>query len=215
MNERLSRANEQLKDHALAIEELTITKERNRIARDAHDTLGHTMTLLIALIEVGVILCDQNPAETKARLVEAARIARDGLKELRGSINRAAEAKNLIESLKKLFSDFAGSGMKVDFSVDGGNNALSPRYTNAIFRICQEALTNALRHGKANLTSVFLRFDEHSVKLYIFDNGTGCAGIVKGMGLAGMEQRVSELNGKIEYGSGGDHGFNLNIELPV
>lgn len=213
-NAELSTVNEQLKEHLTLIEELAIVKERNRIARDTHDTLGHTMTLLIALLEVSTILCEQNPAETKAKLLEATLVAKQGIKELRRSIHQKMEISNLFDSLQKLFVDLEVSGMKVDFSVEGVANYLNPKYEDLIYRICQEALTNALRHGKARRTAIILRFDNQAIRLYIFDDGQGCQKISKGMGLTGMEQRVKECNGNIEYGSNGEIGFNINVEIP-
>lgn len=214
-NIELSAVNEQLQEHLTLVEELTIAKERNRIARDTHDTLGHTLTLLIALLEVSSILCEQNPAETKMKLLEAIMVAKQGIKELRNSIHQKMEINNLYDSLQKLFANFEPSGMKVDFSVEGITNYLKPKHEDLIFRICQEALTNALRHGNAKRTAIILCFDNQAIKLYIFNDGHGCQKITKGMGLTGMEQRVKECNGNIEYGSNGEIGFNINVEIPL
>jgi signal transduction histidine kinase len=85
---------------------------------------------------------------------------------------------------------------------------------SALFNTCRESMTNALKHGKARNVISFLRFDEKLIELYILDDGNGCNTIVKNMGLQGMENRVKELNGRISFGSGGEKGFSIHIEIP-
>jgi signal transduction histidine kinase len=215
MNQELAAANEQLKDYARTVEELAVSQERNRIARDIHDTLGHTMTLILALLEVSVILYEQDPKAAKVKLLEANRITKDGIKELRRSIRQKTGAQDLLESLHQLIAGFKSSGLQIDFSVEGGKDYLQPQYSEVIYRLCQEALTNAVRHGKAKRVVIILNFENQLIKLFIFDDGQGCQSIIKGMGLTGMEQRVQELKGTIEYGSNGEIGFNINVEIPI
>jgi signal transduction histidine kinase len=218
-NGELSSANEQLKQYASTVEELTVIKERNRVARDVHDTLGHAMTMLIALLEVSAITCRKDPEKTEEKLTEAIRVAREGLKEVRRSISGLAPEKlafnELIPALKKMFLDFQISGTEIDFSVDGIQMPLTSQCSDTIYRVCQEALTNSVRHGNATSVSIILRYTLEYIKLYILDNGCGTKNIKKGFGLSGMEQRVSEAAGSIVYGSDGESGFNIRVEIPV
>ncbi|WP_083878898.1 sensor histidine kinase [Acetivibrio cellulolyticus] len=218
-NVELSAMNEQLSEYAETVEELAITKERNRFARDVHDTLGHTMTLLISLLEVSSIMCKQDPAKTEEKLSEALKAARDGLKELRRSIKglepEKLESEDIISSIEKMIEDFKPSGMNIDFSYDGFNSFSSPTYSKVIFRVCQEALTNSLRHGKAKHVNIILRLADSKIKIFIFDDGCGSTDIKKGFGLSGMEQRVKDLNGDIVFGSDGESGFNIRLEIPI
>ena len=150
-NIELSAMNEQLAQYAETVEELAIIKERNRFARDVHDTLGHSMTLLISLLEVSSIMCRQDPEKAEEKLSEALKTARDGLKELRRSIKglepEKLETQDLISSINKLIEDFKPSGMDIDFTHQGFNTFASPAHSKVIFRVCQK-LTNSLR-GKA------------------------------------------------------------------
>ncbi len=218
-NIELGEANLRLKEYASTVEELTLTKERNRIAHDVHDTLGHSMALLIALLEVSTITCRKDPAQTEEKLLEALKVSREGLKELRRSISglvpEQLEASSLLNALKKLIEDYKPSGMAIDLSVEGIDGYRNTEYSDVIYRICQESLTNSLRHGKATQSSIILRFNDGLAKLFIFDNGCGCKNINKGFGLKGMEQRVKELGGSIVYGSDGESGFNIHVEIPL
>lgn len=218
-NAELSAMNEQLAEYAETVEELAVIKERNRFARDVHDTLGHTMTLLISLLEVSSIMCKKDPVKTEEKLSEALKASRDGLSELRRSIKgldpEKLENKNIITSIKNMIDDFKPSGMEIDFTYEGFGSFTSPTYSKVIFRVCQEALTNSLRHGKAKHVNIILKLIDNKIKMFIFDDGCGSPGIKKGFGLSGMEQRVKDLDGNIVFGSDGESGFNIRLEIPI
>ncbi|MCX7922804.1 MAG: sensor histidine kinase [Clostridia bacterium] len=221
MNEELIALNEQLRDYADTVEELAVSKERNRVARDIHDTLGHTLTMLIKKLEVSAIICKTDTDKTELELLEAADVAREGLKEVRRSISglvpEKLERDNIITSLKSLISEFKQtSGIDIHFSSEGMDKAISPTYREAIYRTCQEAMTNAVRHGKATRVVILLRHSDDKIRLSIFDNGIGCKDVHKGFGLTGMEERIAALEGNIVYGAADeDGGFNIHIEIPV
>lgn len=214
----LINANEKLKEHASIIEELAVSKERNRFARDVHDTLGHTMTVLISMLDA-MCINYEGEGRIKEDLTKTVEIARNGLKELRQSISGLTAQKrgttSLIRSLRNLIAEYESSGVKIDFSIEGEFHFKNPVYSEVIYRSCQEAMTNALRHGKASQVTIILQTTRRDVKLFIFDDGIGCKDIKKGYGLSGMEQRIKSLNGNIIYGSDGERGFNINIELPM
>ena len=219
MNEELTALNEQLKDYSETAEELAIARERNRFSKDAHDTLGHTMTILIALLEMAKANCETESGLVKERLSEAINVSKDGLKELRRTISGLApqrlKMESLVNSLKNLIANFSASGMRVDFSVQGVEKFCSDLHSDTIYKLCQEALTNSLRHGKARNVTIILKFNNKALRLHIFDDGKGCKKIQKGFGIAGMEERVNALGGNIIYGSDGTRGFNINVEIPL
>lgn len=218
-NETLTIMNQELKEHSATVVELAVVKERNRFARDIHDTLGHTMTLLIALLEVGKVDLSVNPASTGEKLDKSIEIARAGLQEICRSLEGLTpgkwENRSLISILQNIFADFRTSGLNIEFNVDGGEKPCKTPVIETVFRVCQEALTNSLRHGQAKQATILLRFDSTSLKLFIFDDGCGCQNIIKGRGLSGMEQRVKDLRGTLVYGSDGERGFNIRVELPL
>lgn len=218
-NIELNEMNDELAKYAATVEELAIAKERNRFAHDVHDTLGHTMTLLISILEVANITYKSDMDTTRDKLKEALKISKEGLKELRRSINglrpEMLSSNSIITSLKNMFSDFRLSGVEIDFTSEGIEPSDIGRYSDIIYRVCQEALTNSVKHGKAKNVNIILRFDINIIKIFILDDGIGCGKIKKGFGLTGMEERLKPVNGKIMYGSDGESGFNLRVEIPL
>ena len=215
-NIELSTKNEQLEKYAKTIEELAVANERNRFARDVHDTLGQTMTLLITLLQIIKNECRSNLNKAETRLDEALKIASDGLTEVRRSLIGLApenidSLKNVLQSLAE---NFRTSGMKIDLTIDESMKEHDLIFAGVIYRICQEALTNSLRHGKADHVVITLMFGDKYLYLGINDNGIGCKNLIKGFGLCGMEQRVMNLGGVISYNHH-NSGFGILVEIPL
>ncbi len=210
---------DQVKEYATTAEELAITKERNRFARDMHDTLGHTLTLLIALLEVSNITVASDSEKTRDKINKALIVARDGMREARRSISGLAPEKidenSLVNSLDKLVADFRSSDIFIDFTVDGIEKSINRMTLEVLYRACQEAMTNSIRHGLAQHIDVILKFYQDNLKLFIIDDGRGCKFIKRGFGISGMEQRIKNLGGMVVYGSDGENGFNVHIEVPI
>ena len=220
-NRELKCANEKLKEYASTIEEIVVLRERNRLARDVHDTLGQTLSILMTLLQLSLLSCQKDFKETEEYLNNALKITRQGLNEVRRSISglvpEKLEQNNLFDALEKLINDFQCSGMKVELSVNKFDKYIGREYEEVIYRVCQEALTNSVKHGKATKATIIIKFTFSCIKLFIFDNGIGCKGKFerKGFGLHGMKQRVEKLNGEIKFGSGDQNGFNIHVELPI
>ncbi len=210
---------EKLREHTKVVEELAAEKERNRMARDLHDTLGYAMTLIITQLEVCSRTCLEDPEKAMEKIDAVNHTAKAGLKELRRSIKGSGpkdlEENNLINSLRKLIIEYSYLGIEIDLNLDGERNISLLEYNEVIYRICQEAITNAVRHGKAKRVIISLIIEKESIRLYVIDNGIGCSRIKKGMGLIGMEQRVNSVSGKLTYGSSGEGGFNLKVFIPL
>ncbi|MDQ2086864.1 protein kinase [Herbivorax sp. ANBcel31] len=218
-NSELRKMIEKLKEHAQTVEELAITKERNRFAVDVHDTLGHSMVLLIKLLEVCKMEMMNNPSKAKARLTEAINTAREGMKELKrsiyGLVPEKLEVNKFITAIEKLVEEFKTSGSDVKLSIDGIYDYRNPVYSYTLYKVCQEAMTNSVRHGKAKNIHIDIRFKDGKIKLKISDDGEGCKKIKKGFGINGMEQRIKELDGKVRFDTGHNDGFKINLELPL
>jgi len=217
-NQELLAMNEYLKEYSNTVEELAITKERNRFSMDMHDTLGHTLVMLNKLIEMGVILCDMDIEKAKETFEKARELSKEGANQIRESISGLVlenfTTQDIANSIRSMVSVFEKCGVKVNLIIDGSLESISSKYTNTIYRICQEALTNSQKHGKATEVNIILRFSDKVIQIYIIDNGVGCKRIDKGYGLNGMENRVIDLNGDIMVGSDGESGFNIHVELP-
>ncbi len=221
LNQKLIQANEKLKEYFSTIEELAVSRERNRMARDVHDTIGQTLSMLMTLLHVSIVSCRKDSKGVEENLNNAVKITKEGLNEIRRSISglvpEKLEKNNFYDALNSLVTDFECLGMKVELSVNKVDQNVDAKHSEAMYRICQEALTNSVKHGKATDVNIIIKFTDSVIKLFVFDNGLGCK--IKtsgnGFGLTGMKQRVEALNGVIKCGSDGEKGFNIHVELPL
>lgn len=199
------------------VAELAVANERNRFAGDIHDTLGHTMVTLITQLKVIGLACEADPGKAREKISEALIVAKNGLQELRCSIAglqpESLAHDSLAAALANLAQNFREAGVEVTLTVDG-HGPCNPDHAPVLYRVCQEALTNALRHGNAQKVTIAIRFLENATKVFIADNGLGCSDPKKGYGLRGMEQRIRELHGSLKWGSGDAGGFSVFVEIP-
>lgn len=216
-NQQLVLSNDQLRKNLEVIGELAVAKERNRFARDAHDTLGHTFVSLKLLLETILSDLPKDNNHTREGLKEALKITEEGLKEIRNTIKGLTtdDSRDIKEVLQNLFSKYNNLGIDIDFCPNVICEKLEEKYISSIYKICQEAITNSVKHGKSRNIHVLLNVLNEGIKLYISDDGTGCKEIKKGMGLNSIEARVSALKGDVNYWSDGEYGFNISIGIPV
>lgn len=217
-NNALSEVNKQLSENISANKQLAIAKERSHLSKEVHDILGHSVTIVISLLEMAksAIKTDKNLASEK--VTQGMEIIRSGLVELKRSMkehqSEYIDANILCDDLSRLVNDFEKSGVNVDFYYKKTDLKISTDTYDTIYRICQEGMTNALRHGNAKNVTIGLRFVERNIDLFIIDDGKGSENIVPGNGLAGMETRVKALSGYFSYGSPDGQGFNIHVTVP-
>ena len=220
MNEELTIKNSLLKDYADTVESLAVANERNRLAREVHDTVGHAMTLIITLTKVSKLMLKKGADEAEKSLNQVIDIAVGGLKELRASVAGLRTEKLVASSIIKVLGNLAeesknSAGIEIEFSAYGEEHGVDSTYSYGLYKICQEAITNSIRHGSAGKIDIILKFTNDKIQLFIVDDGIGCKNIKRGFGLIGMEERVTSLKGSISYGSSGDRGFNIHVEIPI
>lgn len=207
------------------VEKLALFKERDRIAVEMHDNLGRTLTLLGANLELGLSEVENAninfPGASKDKFLESLNLSKEGLRQLRAFVSgitniqvEKQKGKNLVEALNNLFSKYTDLGLKVDFTCNKIDFSNSSIYDAFIYKVCQESLTNSIRHGNAKQVRISLDFDINVIKLNIIDDGTGCTKIKKNFGLSRIIEYVSGVNGKIQLSSKKDEGFSIDIELP-
>lgn len=218
-NKMLTSVNSRLEQFSATIEELAISRERDRMGREVHDTVGHTLTLLVALAENAIVGLTKDQQETREILEKIIGLSRGALNDIRsclkGTCIEPFKKASLLEWMSYLAKSHATSGTTVELSIQENLPMLDAIRIMAIYRICQESVTNAIRHGHAEKVSIIIKHQSNSLRLYIFDDGAGCSEIIKGYGLTGMEERVEKLGGTISFGSDGEKGFNIIAELPV
>jgi signal transduction histidine kinase len=222
---QLEAAQARLRASASEAEELAITRERNRMAREIHDTLGHYLTILSVKLETAIKLEEHADARLRGELVEARRVATECLAEVRRSVSalRPADpsATLLSEALRRLATEFEGAAPGVETALDIGGpvDALSPELRVALFRCAQEALTNIRKHAHASKVLVRLRVDDRQAELTVLDNGSGsdasAHGHAPGFGLLGMRERIELFSGTASAGPEPGRGWRVLVVVPL
>ena len=221
-NVQLQEANIKLKEYSETIKQMTEITERNRLAREIHDTLGHSLTGIVVSADAGRILMDTAPEEAKIRFEVIGATARQGLLDVRRSIHAlrpdALESHDIESALEKMIQNARETtGTEISYDQTAGDLILAQDEEDTLYRIVQEGLTNAVRHGHATSISVMVRREENSLKVSIRDNGIGSQNVKTGFGLDYMRERIEMLKGSLSYGNREDGclGFYLEAVIPV
>lgn len=218
--EELKIANIQLQEYARKSEEMVKTKERNRLAREIHDTIGHTLTGIATGLEACTELIDWDVEKTKNQMIKIWELSKKGLLEVRRSVNElrpdALERLSLIPAIQKLANDITEcTKIKVNLSIEGNVKKLGVDEEETIYRIIQEGITNAVRHAKAKEINIFFQFGNSDVRIEIINDGIGCEFIQEGFGLKHIRERVEMLKGKVEFSSKVNNGFTIRAIIPI
>ncbi|NLP00059.1 MAG: sensor histidine kinase [Clostridiaceae bacterium] len=217
-NEDLQKANEQLKEYSAITEKMGETKERNRLAREIHDTLGHTLTGISAGIDACITMVDKSPQETKKQLETISKVTREGINEIRRSVNKlrpdALERLSLKSAIHKMIIEIElMTNTHIYFQSDIDNLNFAADEEDAIYRMIQESITNAIRHGKATQIWVHISGAEGEIIIMVRDNGIGCKEIKQGFGTRHIKERIKMLNGTVEFD--GSDGFTVTARIPI
>jgi len=214
----LAEANQLLRDHASQVEELATTKERNRLAREIHDSVGHYLTVVNVQIGAARTMLDQDRSRALEHLATAQSLTQEGLAEVRHSVAalRASptESRPLPEALTSLVDQWRAAGLNASFRQSGTVRTLRPQSNLTLYRAGQEALTNIAKHANATIVSVRLNYVEDRTRLTIEDNGVGATDSEGGFGLLGIRERVQLLNGSVRVSTDAGKGFILEVEVP-
>lgn len=203
----------QLKEYNDEVKRLSVVEERNRIARDIHDSLGHNMTALIMQLQMVEHFLKEDSNKAEELLTNSIKTSKDslsGIREvvetLRGSDFTANSLQQYkIRNLIDEFSNKTGADIKLIITGEDGMHNTSA--SADLYRIIQEAMTNSIRHGKASAIRVTINYTDNYISFSVKDNGIGSNIIKEGFGLKGIRERVENSNGKVEYVS--KEGFNI------
>ncbi len=217
---QMSIFNQKLQDAAKNKGEEVIKQERMRITRDMHDSCGYAFVNIIALMDAAESKGQKNWQETETLYKTVRNLAAKSLQDTRKTLHTLREIKNPIEKtidslyeIKTLFHKITA----IKINLDTGN--LKKDYGRSINEvltpIIQEALTNAVRHGRATEISIYLWDESNQLTLIVQDNGVGSMQIIKGIGLAGMEERLEKIGGSLKTTSAEEGGFRLKILIPL
>lgn len=215
----LSDANQRLREYAAQAEDLATMEERNRLAREIHDTLGHHLTAVNVQLEAARAVLESDPDRARQAVENAQAMTKKGLADVRGSVAalRASpvEQRPLPEAVGALVDEFDASGVVTEFALAGDPRPLPPEVQLALYRSAQEGLTNVRRHARASWARVRLDYgDPNRVRLTVEDNGVGASSTDGGFGLLGVRERVSLLDGEMRTRTALREGFTLDVEVP-
>ena len=201
-NNRLQKANEE-------IEHLAKVAERERIARDLHDVLGHTLSVIILKSELARKLIDHDPERAKAEIGDVEQTSREALADVRNTI-RGYRGHSLEAELKQAKATLETAGVAV--KCESEEVRLSPAQESVVALVVREAVTNVVRHAQARNCHLRLMPVNGNCRIEIQDDGRG-GGAVEGNGLRGMRERIEALGGRLEREN--SVGTRLSIEFPL
>ncbi|MEH2242802.1 sensor histidine kinase [Nostoc sp.] len=226
--EELTRAHQQLTLYASQAEELATAQERNRIARDIHDSLGHALTALNVQLQTAVMLWQQEPVRAEPFLQQARRLGVTAMQEVRKSVQALRQEnrtqQSLTETIAAVVDDFRqGSGIETQMQIIAqtagiANAPMSVAIVNALYRIVQEALTNIYKYARATAVTVEIETTSEIVRLSVVDNGCGFdrgSSIGTGFGLQGMQERIAALGGTFTLETEPGKGCRIGVEVPL
>ena len=214
----LQTANEQLKEYADMSERMAQTRERNRLAREIHDTLGHTLTGISAGLDACLALVDVSPDETKKQLELLAGVSREGIRDIRRSVHElrpdSLERLSLEVAIRKMIVEMSQvSGVQIYFDTEEEHLKFDKDEESAIYRVIQEGITNAVRHGQAGRIWISLKRKDGEIILTIRDDGSGCKEMKSGFGTRHIRERIEMLQGTVSFD--GRHGFVITAHIPI
>jgi signal transduction histidine kinase len=223
--DQLRVAHDELQVLHAEVRSATVAEERNRLAREIHDSLAHYLTVANVQLEAAEKLGAQRAIDALEHTRRARRLILDCLQDVRRSVAalRAVTVEELAlePSLRRLVSDFAEStGLLVQLDVALDSSVLSPELSQALYRAVQEGLTNVQRHAHANHVTVTVSESDEAISLTVDDDGAAQNGRseprkTSGYGLIGLHERVALLNGHLAFGPSPRGGSCLRITLPL
>jgi signal transduction histidine kinase len=201
-----------------------VTEERGRIARELHDVVAHSVSVMVVQAQAGTrLLGEPDQARGAFQSIEAS--GREALVELRrllgilrtGDTELAIGPQPGLDSLPGLVEQVRDAGLPVELRVEGEAAPLPPGIDLSAYRIVQEALTNALKHAGPAEAEIVVRYGTSALELEVVDNGTGARAGVNGSGhgLIGMRERVALYGGLLETGTAAGGGYAVRARLPL
>jgi signal transduction histidine kinase len=220
--QELAEANRHLTRYAAAIEQLATSRERNRLARELHDTLAHSLSALAVQLEAVDAAWEETPAEARTLLVKSLALTRSGLTEARRSLQalRASPLEDLglalaVRALAE--STAARIGATLTLALPEAVENLPPDVEQGFYRIAQEALNNVTKHAAARHLMVVLQQNNGATDLTITDDGQGfawaAAEMKAGYGLRGMQERAALMGAAFHVTSAPDQGTTVNVSV--
>lgn len=223
LSAELTEANARLHEQATHADELATTRERNRLAREIHDGLGHYLTVIKVQLDAAAATLHEQPEVARRSVETASRLAAEALDDVRRSVGTLRQETARAPLVTRLQTLAGQAHPTASLQIEGSPRTLSQSVEHALHRAAQEGLTNVSRHAAAQ--HVVLRLDFRTpgqVRLDVEDDGRGLPPIAAaprtgsgGFGLAGLRERFAPLGGRIELRARADGGCVLTAEVPA
>lgn len=199
--------------------ELYTTKERNRISRELHDSIGHSLSTIVINLRAIEKMSAIDPKKTSEMTNSLMEFSKEALQNLRTTLTELKPSditsKNIQISIEQLITNFADlTSISVNFRVSQNVWDMSEENELLIYRAVQEFLSNSAKHGNPKSINIFMNYGHEQLILSLKDDGIGTDKIVENVGLTGLRERVIESGGNIEYSSSSGNGFFMRIVIP-
>jgi signal transduction histidine kinase len=215
----------QLRQAQAGLAAKTRAEERNRVARELHDVIGHTLVVSLLHVQSARLAVEHDPAAAARALAEAERLGQECLAEVRMTVGMLREDERPageaamaplpgVDALPALVERFRSAGADITLTVQGDISGLPVTTGLAVYRIAQEALTNAAKHAPGRPTAVWLSVDAGRVTLTADSRAEPGSVARPGLGVVSMRERAESLGGTCEAGPGGQ-GWLVRATLPL
>lgn len=220
LNIELQDSYKKLKEYSEQVEELTVSKERQRVAQEIHDSLGHSLTAIIMHLDYIEKIFYTDSDRAHEIIIKIQDLSRNSMEQVRKAVYTLKESDPLLEevipSIEEMIKTIAiNDNISVGCDIDNRVEELSMNIKRTLFKTIQEGITNGINHGEANKFTIEAYIKEDTFIIKVSDNGKGCDTIHKGNGVLGMEQRVNLLSGVMELDSDLGEGFTIRISIPL
>jgi signal transduction histidine kinase len=214
----LESANRRLREYAAQAEELATSRERNRLAREIHDGLGHYLTTIHVQLQAAEAVFNSDPRRARNALEKARALTQTALADVRrsvGALRTSEPTLPLPERLKALLSELHEPDLRVELSVTGAPRPLAPTVETACYRAAQQRLNNIRKHSQAAHALLSLDYSQPDrLCLSLSDDGSGTGDASGGFGLIGIRERLELIGGSLVIHTAPRQGFLLQIEVP-
>ena len=220
----LTRSHQQLQDYADQVAELATTRERNRLAREIHDSLGHYLTVINVQLEKALTFRAQRPQEAEQAVSDAKRLASEALQDVRRSVSALRTTHELpafVPALTELVERVRSERLPIDLRLIGSEALYSPQTLLTLYRAVQEGLTNIQKHAGPCHIAIDLEFGKQEAQLIVRDTGCGFnseqlnSAVSEGCyGLVGLQERLELIGGNVTVKSAQGEGTTLHVRIP-
>jgi len=221
----LTESNRQLQQYSVQAVNLAAMEERNRIAREIHDSVGHFLTVTNIQLEKAMAYQDRDPQQARQAMIDAKWAAAEALKDVRESIHALRDKTDEFlfeQAVRRLVDPVRDISTKVTLDFQGDYRNYNRTILMALYRVIQEGITNIQKHARAGQIEIFCSFGDNTVELIVRDDGRGFdpdgiaghQGARGGYGLAGLTERLELVRGRIEIRSAPGEGTEIRVRIP-